>query len=111
MVSAGACNPSAIALGIVSACREIREEGGDTPAIINDPAIKLMVHQLSFVCRISEFDADPLAYGRAVDSCTNGFMREENGPGIEPEKAPTAGNPMAPIEDGDEPEVSASPAL
>lgn len=40
----GACNPIAIANNIVEACRQIRDEGGDTH---NDTAIKLMVHQLA----------------------------------------------------------------
>jgi hypothetical protein len=45
----GACNPSGIALSIVEACKECRSEGYGTAQICNDPAIRLMVHQLSSI--------------------------------------------------------------
>lgn len=97
LASEGACNPSAIALGIVSACREIRENGGDTSAIINDPAVKLMVHQLSFICRVPEFDADLDAYGRALDSCREACGHD-------------TGHRKSPLEGDREPEAPTFPA-
>lgn len=60
-ISDGACNPSGIAHSIMEACREIRGEPGHTGTdqIRNDPAIKLMVHQLAFLCGSQErYDVD-----------------------------------------------------
>ena len=69
----GACNPSGIAHSIVDACRECRDNGvTDTAAIRADPAIRLMVHQLAFICGLAcDF---PAVEGRdgytvAVDAC------------------------------------------
>ncbi len=50
-IQLGACNPSAIAHSLVKAFQEIRDEPGftGTEALKNDPAVKLMVHQLAFL--------------------------------------------------------------
>jgi hypothetical protein len=48
IVDPGASNPSGIAHAIVSACAEIRAEGGSTT---RDPAVRLMVARLAWVCR------------------------------------------------------------
>lgn len=55
-VQAGACNPIAIALAIASACREIAAEPGHigTDQIKRDPAVQLMVHQLAFLCAVTD---------------------------------------------------------
>jgi hypothetical protein len=46
IINLGACNPSAIALSIADACREMREhESSDTKRICQDPAIRLMVYR------------------------------------------------------------------
>ena len=70
-VQAGACNPSAIAIAITEACREMRAEpdhqGNDQ--ITSDPAIRLMVHQLAFLCRVSEIDNDLAVYARLGEAC------------------------------------------
>ena len=64
-IAQGACNPSAIAHSIVEACREMRAEPGHqgTAQITSDPAIKLMVHQLAFICGVhngvDEFSVKP----------------------------------------------------
>jgi len=55
MISEGACNPSGIALSIVDACREARADGF-SPA--TDPAVRLMVTQLAFVCKANSDTAD-----------------------------------------------------
>ena len=49
----GACNPSGIALSIAEACKELRAEPDHpgTEYLIADPAIRLMVYQLAFICR------------------------------------------------------------
>jgi hypothetical protein len=53
-ISVGACNPSGIAYSIIDACQEIRGEpdykSRGTIAITSDPAVRLMVYQLAFVC-------------------------------------------------------------
>lgn len=52
-IQGGACNPSGIALSIVAACNEIRSEpNAGTVQITSDPAVKLMVHQLAYICGI-----------------------------------------------------------
>jgi hypothetical protein len=53
-ISAGACNPSGIAYSIIDACQETRSEtdykSRGTIAITSDPAVRLMVYQLVFLC-------------------------------------------------------------
>jgi hypothetical protein len=51
MIDNGACNPSGIAHAIIEACNEMRSEEGfaGTDALRHDPAIRLMVNQLSFL--------------------------------------------------------------
>ena len=53
-IAAGACNPSGIASSIIDACQEIRRQpyykSRGTIAITSDPAVRLMVYQLAFVC-------------------------------------------------------------
>jgi hypothetical protein len=65
-ISAGACNPSGIALSIVEACKEARSDGKQPS---EDPAVRLMVHQLAYICRIFEFDRDLNAYHNATEEC------------------------------------------
>lgn len=48
-ISDGACNPVAIVNAMQRAIQEIRDGGGDHPAILGDPALKLMTHQLAFL--------------------------------------------------------------
>lgn len=54
-IQQGACNPSGIALSIAEACKEARSEPGHggTAALTSDPAIRLMVHQLAFICGVT----------------------------------------------------------
>src|SRR5258708_6287193 len=70
-IAAGACNPSGIAHSIVAACQEARAEPNHqgTAALTSDPAIKLMVHQLAFICGIVNGAED---FARAPDysACT-----------------------------------------
>jgi hypothetical protein len=63
IVDPGACNPSGIAYAIVDACREAREEGVSTK---DDPAVRLMVTQLAWVCRA---DSDTEDYGKLLAAC------------------------------------------
>lgn len=70
-IQCGACNPSAIANSIVAACAEIRAEPGysGTAAITDDAAVRLMVHQLAFICHVSEIDTSLDTYSKLVDEC------------------------------------------
>jgi hypothetical protein len=69
-IQEGACNPSGIAHSIAEACREIRETPGfsGTAQITSDPAIRLMIHQLAFICGVHELESLD-AYGKAVNAC------------------------------------------
>jgi hypothetical protein len=65
-IQAGACNPSGIAIAIVDACREMRDApgGAGTDQITSDPAIRMMVHQLAFICAAARIDHSPGEYRR-----------------------------------------------
>jgi hypothetical protein len=67
----GACNPSGICYAIIGACSEIRSQPdySGTDQIRSDPAIRLMVYQLAYLCNTAEFDQSLTAYGEAVDVC------------------------------------------
>jgi hypothetical protein len=57
-IQRGACNPSGVARSLVCAIDEARNEGLDTNGIRNDPAVRLIVHQLEFLCHISDLGPD-----------------------------------------------------
>lgn len=63
IIDPGACNPSGIAFAIAEACREARDEGLSTK---DDPAVRLMVTQLAWVCRA---DSDTDEYAKLVAEC------------------------------------------
>ena len=70
-IQMGACNPSGIAISIVDACREIRAEPGHTGTaqITNDPAIRLMVHQLAYICKANDDQMAGSVYAGLVTQC------------------------------------------
>lgn len=71
-IQGGACNPSGIALSIVDACREIRRDPGTgTAQITGDPAVRLMVHQLAFICRADDARLGP-EYDALTRACEEG---------------------------------------
>jgi hypothetical protein len=63
IVDPGACNPSGIAHAIIAACQEARDEGED---VRTDPAIRLMVTQLAWICTA---DSDIEDYGELLRFC------------------------------------------
>ena len=63
LVGGGACNPSGIALTLVHACRQVRDEGGD---VRTDPAVRLIATQLAFLL---DADSDVEDYGALVAAC------------------------------------------
>jgi hypothetical protein len=64
IIDPGASNPSGIAYAIVAACTEVRREGGSTAT---DPAIRLMVTQLAWVCKADSCHIND--YGQLVAEC------------------------------------------
>ena len=68
-IQQGACNPSGIAHSIIQACQEIRNEGGGTDTIRQDPAVRLMVHQLAFLTGVREIDDELSTYSELVRKC------------------------------------------
>ncbi len=68
-IQQGACNPSGIAHSIVQACQEARKECGDTAYLTSDPAIRLMVHQLAFICKVDEINNEFLTYNTLTELC------------------------------------------
>ncbi len=69
LIQEGACNPSGITHALLSAIQELHAENADTPTICNDPAVRLIAHQLAWILNLREFDRDLDDYGRALDAC------------------------------------------
>ena len=63
LVGGGACNPSGIALTLIHACRQVRDEGAD---VRTDPAVRLIATQIAFVLNANS-DTDD--YGALVAAC------------------------------------------
>jgi len=66
----GACNPSGIAHSIIAAIAELRADPGtaSTAAICGDSAVRLMVHQLAFICGVTNGIED-MAKGKPYSDC------------------------------------------
>jgi hypothetical protein len=67
IVDPGACNPSGIAHSIIEACAEVRSEGGGTQGSCDDPAVRLMVYQLAWICKVTDAMSD---YNESLNLCT-----------------------------------------
>jgi len=67
-IQQGACNPSGIALSIVEACQEIRAEA-TKGEITRDAALRLMVHQLAFICRANDDQITGTEYSALIAEC------------------------------------------
>lgn len=66
-IQEGAVNPCGIANALVAACKECLAE--KTPQR-TDPAVRLIVHQLAYLCRVDEFDLGTSGeYNAAVTAC------------------------------------------
>lgn len=70
----GACNPSGIAHSIIDACKEMRAEPGftGTNALCADPAIRMMVYQLAYLCKVSELQS-PTEFSKMLDAVSDGI--------------------------------------
>ena len=71
IVDPGASNPSGIAHAIVAACAEVRREGGSTAT---DPAVRLMVTQLAWVCHADSCHIND--YGQLLAECRRQLAEE-----------------------------------
>lgn len=68
-IQAGACNPSGVARSLVIACKECLDEGVDQR---KDPAVRLIVHQLAYLCDVAEIDNGFESYGLLIEQCKAG---------------------------------------
>ena len=79
-IQEGACNPSGIVHSILAACQEIRDSGhfGGTADITSDPAVRLMVHQLAYICQLDEIDTHgQLSYESAYSLCLSAIAADK----------------------------------
>lgn len=67
-ISNGACNPVAVASAIHRHASEILAEGNGMDPIRDDPAMRLMVHQLAFLMKTSELE-DLSVYRELREHC------------------------------------------
>lgn len=78
-IQQGACNPSGIAHSIVAACSEMRAlPNYGTREICADPALRLMVHQLAFLCNVAEIDGTLDVYGQLTRACEDAAKPKPN---------------------------------
>jgi hypothetical protein len=69
LIQQGAVNPCGIAHALVEACRECMAEGTSQR---EDPAVRLIVHQLAYICNVAEIDNDSgQVYGRLTAECAS----------------------------------------
>lgn len=66
MIQQGACNASGVALSLHKACIQAREDGVQPS---EDPACRMIGHQLAHILRLAEYDQDLLAYSRDYKIC------------------------------------------
>jgi hypothetical protein len=78
----GACNPVAMASTIQRHVAALFQETHSMTAVRQDPALRLMVHQLAHLFNVSEFDTviDPMSgekdeYGPALAQCREVYER------------------------------------
>jgi hypothetical protein len=70
-IQQGACNPSGILHAMLEACTEIRADPAHkgTQDLCDDPALRMMAHQLAHLFNLAEYDQDLSAYGRDLAIC------------------------------------------
>ena len=71
-IQEGACNPSGILHSMLEACQEIRdsEDYWGTDDIRQDPAMRMMGHQLAFLLNLGEIDHGDLdVYSDLIHIC------------------------------------------
>lgn len=69
IVQDGACNPRAIARALLRAIEEVAVQlGGDTAAVREDAAVRLIAHQLAFLLNLRGLD-EFSTYEQAMGYC------------------------------------------
>jgi hypothetical protein len=66
MIQQGACNIRGIARSLVEAA-DAAGEAGVQPS--DDPAVRLIIHQLAFLANANEIDHSPTVYGALTAAC------------------------------------------
>ena len=64
-----AVNPSGIALSLHEAFKEVIREGGDTKALKEDAACRLILHQLCYLCNIGTGIPSLAEYRTLIAEC------------------------------------------
>lgn len=70
-----AVNPSGIALSLHEAYKEVYAEGGDTKACKEDPACRLILHQLAYLSDMSG-GYDLTEYRKYVEACEKEIAKQ-----------------------------------
>jgi len=65
-IQCGACNISGIARSLVKAADAARQDG---VLAEDDPAVRLIIHQLAFLVRVAEIDNTPGVYLKLRQHC------------------------------------------
>jgi len=68
-IDAGACNPRAITRTILRTMDAMAEKGADHPTICHDPAIRLMLHHLAFLCGVDAMAMEHERYSIELVAC------------------------------------------
>lgn len=73
-IAEGASNPAGVSRSLNEACLECHDCG---VGAANDPAVRLIVHQLAHICNVAEFNESLTAYRAALDTCSNAVEQKE----------------------------------
>lgn len=68
-ISDGACNPVAIAHTINHHMSIMHQNGSSSTEIREDPALRLMVHQLAFLMNVQQLDSEVCAWSVLRHKC------------------------------------------
>jgi hypothetical protein len=68
-IQAGACNLSGVARALVRAINQCRTENKGTQEVRDDAAIRMIVHQMAFLCNVYEIDNTSDVYGKLTKEC------------------------------------------
>lgn len=68
-ISDGACNPVAVAHTINHHMSIMHQNGSSSTEIREDPALRLMVHQLAFLMNVQQLDSEVCAWSHLRHKC------------------------------------------
>lgn len=72
-IQGGACNVVAIVNSLLAAAKDAREENVQP---CEDPAVRLIVHQLAHLCNNHQVDTEPSEYNKLVEICEQNSGRK-----------------------------------